>query len=227
VSADGPLTRIGMAPRAEGLSIEAAQAHWRVDHRDVAVGLPGIRGYVQNHVVLRDGRPLLPYAGFDVCAETEWDGLAEMRAAFASPHYQGTVRDDERKLIDGARFSLALTRRRVLAAGEPDGDPVKLLTFLRAHPTASAEALVDTLAGPYAAAVLAGAAPLRHELLVVDRGAHDGDRAPCCDVVDITWFRDPDAALAALTGPLSEAGWLLGGLTFGAERVLARPLRMV
>ena len=223
--AEAPITRVGLAPRAAGLTLAAAQSHWRTEHRDLALGLPGLRGYVQNHAILRDGVPLLPYPGFDVCAETEFDSVESMRTAFASEHYQSTVRGDEAHLIDGDRFMLALTRRRVLADGEPPDGAVKLMTFLRAHPMSDPRALVDVLAGPYAEAANE-VSPRRHELLITEARAHEGEQAPCCDVVDVLWFAQPDDALRAVLGPLSErAGWLLGGLAFGTERLIAAPLR--
>jgi uncharacterized protein (TIGR02118 family) len=216
---------VGLAPRAAGLTLAAAQSHWRTEHRDLALGLPGLRGYVQNHAILRDGVPLLPYPGFDVCAETEFDSVESMRTAFASEHYQSTVRGDEAHLIDGDRFMLALTRRRVLADGQPPDGAVKLMTFLRAHPMSDPRALVDVLVGAYAEAANE-VSPMRHELLVTQVRAHEGEQAPCCDVVDVLWFAQPDDALRAVLGPLSErAGWLLGGLAFGTERLIAAPLR--
>lgn len=219
------LVRVGMAPRAAALGYEEAQHHWRTEHRDVALELDGLRGYVQNHAVLRDGRPLLAYPGFDVCAETQFDGIEEMRAAFASDHYRRTVRADEAKLIDGSRFLLALTRRRVLIDGDPGEGTVKLMTFLRAASPPRGE-LGEVLAGQYAAAARE-ASPLRHEQLIVEPAWHEGEQPPCCDAVDLLWFADAEAALAALTGPLSErAGWALAGHAFGAERALVRPLRM-
>jgi uncharacterized protein (TIGR02118 family) len=219
------ITRVGLAPRAPGLTLAAAQSHWRTEHRDVALGIPGLRGYVQNHAILRAGAPLLPYPGFDICAETEFDDLQSMRSAFASEHYQRTVRGDEAQLIDGRRFMLALTRRRVITDREPPEGAVKLMTFLRAHPMSDPATLVDVLAGPYAGAVNE-VSPLRHELLITQAAAHEGELAPCCDVIDLLWFAQPDGALRAVLGALSErAGWLLGGLAFGTERLIAAPLR--
>jgi len=225
MTAPGPVSRVGLAPRAAGLSVAAAQEHWRSGHGDLALGLPGLRGYVQNHAVLREGRPLLPYPGFDVCSETEFDDIDSMRAAFASEHYQQAVRADERSLIDGSRFMLALTRRRVIAAGDPGPEAVKLITFLRAHPSFGPDALADLLAGPYAQAA-ALARPRRHEQLITERDWHAGDLPACADAVDMLWFDEPQAALDALRGPLGDrGGWLLAGVAFGAERVIARPLR--
>jgi len=224
-SRDGSLVRVGMAPRAVGMTMAQAQEHWRTTHGDVALSIPGLRAYVQNHQVLDGDRPLLPYPGFDVCAETEFDDVESMRAGFASEHYQVAVRADEANLIDGSRFMLAITRRRVLHDGAPPDDGVKLITLLRAHPAASPAELADVLAGPYAQAV-AAARPLRHEQLITIPEAHAGDRPACCDAVDELWFADPAGALDALRGPLSqEPGWILAGRAFGSERLIARPVR--
>lgn len=219
------ITRVGLAPRAAGLDYAACQRHWRTAHADAALGIPGLRAYTQNHAVLRDGRPLLPYPGFDVCAETQFDDLAAMDAGFASAHYQGAVRSDESNLIDRARFAVLVCERRVVAEGSPPADAVKLLTFLRAR-DAPAQ-LAAALAGPYAAAV-ASARPLRHEQLIGLPEAHGPGREPAaCDAVDVLWFADPDAALTALLGPLAEhAGLALAGAAFGSERLLARPNRV-
>ena len=214
-----------MAPRVEGLTFEAAQEHWRTEHGDVASGIPGLQSYVQNHAVLRSGTPLLAYAGFDACSELEFADFDAMRAGFASEHYQTAVRADERGLIDKSRFMMALTRRRVLAGGAPPEGAVKLMSVLRAHPNSNPRALVEALEGPYAEAAQE-AQPIRHELLVTDAEEHEPTLPPCCDAIDILWFGSPDDALGALTGVLSQRpGWLLAGVTFGAARLIAQPIR--
>jgi uncharacterized protein (TIGR02118 family) len=164
------LVRIGMAPRAAGLTPAECQSHWRTAHADAARSLPGLLGYVQNHAVLRDGEPLLPYPGFDVCAETEFDDLEAMDAAFASEQYRGAIVADELKLIDKARFTHALCERRELR--DADG-PVKLMTFLREEHDLDVD-----------------------ELLIVRHDFHEGRPAAPFDAVAIRWFADPDAALA-------------------------------
>jgi uncharacterized protein (TIGR02118 family) len=209
------------------LSIAQAQAHWRTAHGDVASGIPGLRSYVQNHQVLRDGVPALPYPGFDACSELEFDSFDAMWSGFGSEHYQSAVRADEANLIDKTRFTMALTRRRVLAGGEPPEGAVKLMSFLRVHPTATTHELVETLEGPYADAVQE-AGPLRHELLVTQPEAHQASVPPCCEAIDVQWYASPDDALEALTGTLSDRpGWLLAGRTFGVARLLAQPIRQL
>jgi uncharacterized protein (TIGR02118 family) len=221
------ITRVGMARRVASLSVAAAQEHWRTAHGDVASGIPGLRSYVQNHQVMHDGVPLLPYPGFDACSELEFDDFDAMWSGFASEHYRSAVQADEANLIDKTRFTMALTRRRVLADGDPSVDAVKLMSFLRVHPAATAEELVETLQGPYAEAVqMAG--PVRHELLVTDPEAHPPSVPPCCEAIDIQWYPSPGEALGALTGALSERpGWLLAGRAFGVARLLAHPIRQL
>jgi len=221
------ITRVGLAPRRPGLSFEAFQRHWRSEHADAAAAIPGLRGYVQNHAVLAEGRPLLPYPGFDACAETEFDSLASMAAGFASRQYQGRVQRDELLLIDKTRFFLLLCERRICLDAEPPVGAVKLLTFLRRHPASEPGALVDVLAGPYAEAV-ASARPVRHEQLVVLREARADGPPPACEAVDVLWFPTPDRALGFLTSDAAAAaGATLAGVSFGSERLLASPLVVV
>lgn len=221
------IVRVGTAPRAPGLDYEAFQERWRSRHASLAAGLPGLRGYVQNHAVLERGRPLLPYPGFDACSELEFDSLQAMDDAFASEHYRQAVVADERELIDKARFALLLAERRVLLDGEAAGGAVKLLTFLPLDPRGSHEDLAEVLAGPYRRAV-AAAGPLRHEQLVEIPGAHEGRLPALCAAVDVLWFRAPGDALEALAGEAGHrAAYELAGASFGAARLVARPLRIV
>jgi uncharacterized protein (TIGR02118 family) len=208
-----PMTvvRVGMAPRAAGLTPEQCQAHWRSAHADAARSLPGLRAYVQNHAILRDGRPLLPYPGFDVCAETEFDDLAAMDAAFASEQYRGAIVADEQRLIDKTRFAQALCERRVLAEG--DG-ALKLMTFLRRHPAAGEQAFLAALSG--------------HEQLIVRHDLHAGRPPAPFDAVEVLWFADAEAAVAHTAGAAAQdAAYHRAGVLFGAERVVARPNRVI
>lgn len=221
------ITRVGMAPRAAGLTYASFQEHWRSEHAGLAGELPGLRGYVQNHSVLREGRPLLPYPGFDACSEIGFDSLTAMDEAFASEHYLGAVTADEHALIDKTRFALLLSERRVLLDGEADESAVKLLTFLPVDPRSTSAALADLLAGSYRAIVLE-AGPIRHEQLLEIPGAHEGRLPAVCAAVDILWFANVEDALRFVHGDAGhQAGYALAGTAFGLERVLARPIRIV
>jgi uncharacterized protein (TIGR02118 family) len=221
------IVRVGMAPREPSLGFEGFQEHWANEHGALAGTLAGLRGYVQNHAVLRNGRPLLPYPGFDACSELSFDSLEAMDEAFDSDHYRRNVTADEQALVDKTRFSMMLTERRVLAEGDAGDGAVKLLTFLSADRNAGADALAETLAGPYRDAV-GRAGALRHEQLLVIPGSHDGRMAPMADAVDLLWFADAEVALAFLGSEAAfAAGYTLAGRAAGTQRLLAREVRVV
>lgn len=221
------ITRVGMAPRAKGLTYTTFQEHWRSEHAGLAGELPGLRSYIQNHAVLDEGRPRLSYPGFDACSEISFDSLAAMDEAFASEHYLGAVTADEHALIDKSRFALLLSERRILLDGDAGDEAVKLLTFLPIDPRSTREALEQVLTGAYPE-IVADARPLRHEQLFEIPGAHVGHPPPVCAAVDILWFESSEQALAFVLGEVGHrAGYALAGTAFGLERVLARPIRIV
>jgi uncharacterized protein (TIGR02118 family) len=245
------VVRVGMAPRARGLDFETFQERWSTGHAALAATLEGLRGYVQNHALLAGGRPLLPYPGFDACSELCFDSLEAMDAAFDSDHYRNVVTSDEQSLVDKSRFGLMLTERRVLSggeagefgeraeagedteagecgeSGEAGEDAVKLLTFFSVDRNSSHAELSDALAGPYREAV-AAAAPLRHEQFLLIPGAHDGRRSPMADAADMLWFAGADDALSFVGSDADfAAAYALAGRAFGAQRLLARAIRVV
>lgn len=217
------IVRVGMAPRAAGTTHEAFAAHWRTGHADAAGQLPGLRGYVQNHAILRDGRPLLPYPGFDACSELSFDDLAAMDAAFASEVFRTTVQDDERGFVDKTRFTGLIARRRVLVEGPAREDDVKLLTLWRPAPGRSAAQLSAALADAAAARGAQRAGLRRREQLVEVDGAHAGRWPAACHVIDVEVFDTVEAALAGLDGAAADAPLRdLAGIGQAVGRHLAR-----
>jgi uncharacterized protein (TIGR02118 family) len=215
------ITRLGTAPRAAGLSYTGFQDHWRGEHAGLAGGLPGLRRYLQNHAVLEDGLPVLPYAGFDACSEIEFDSVEAMDAAFASEHYRSTVTADEHALIERSRFMLALMERSVVRDGAPPAGAVKLLSFWRTTARASTAELHDALAEQWVAAT-AGAGHVRHEQLHTLDGVHEGRPGPVCDAVDILTFADLAAAHSfTRSAQATDAEWQLAGIGSCAGRLIA------
>ena len=72
--------------RKDGMSREEFRAYWRDVHGALGARMPGVRRYVQNHVVA-DGAP------FDGIAEMWFDSPADMQAAFTSEAAQEAARD--------------------------------------------------------------------------------------------------------------------------------------
>jgi uncharacterized protein (TIGR02118 family) len=218
----GMITRFGMAPRRAGLTTAQFVEHWRTSHADAAGKIPNLRSYVQLHPVLIDGRLPLPYTHFDACSMLDFDDVASMDAGFASPTYQGEVREDEDKFIDKSRFSMFLSERRVLEPLPEDG--VVLATYVRRHPAASSEEFLEAFTGPWAAT--AGG---RGREQFLPYGERTGRERHAADAIDLRGFDTAEDALEWLTA--EDGGVLadleLAGPAFGTERLLARPYRVL
>ena len=90
---------IALLTRKKGLSHEDFVRHWVETHAPLAHGVPGLRRYVQSHVVGEQTRPDIPTTAVDV------DGIAELwfddKDALERAH--GTA-EMKRLLTDGALF---------------------------------------------------------------------------------------------------------------------------
>jgi hypothetical protein len=220
------ITRTFFAPRRRDMTTAACLDHWRRHHSAIGAQLPRVRGYVQNHGVLDGGRFLLPYPGFDIMPELDWDDLADMDAAIDSPVHEKDSINDEELFIDTSRTGLAVSSRSVLVDGSPGPDPVKLITLIRRAPAATQESLRAALTGPYSA-VVADSGPIRHEALLAlpDR---PGKPPFSFQAIDLLWFATPQDALAFTSSDTAHrAAWHLAGIAYGAERLIARPNRVV
>jgi len=63
---------IGLLTRKEGLSHEDFVKHWLEVHAPLAHAVPGVRRYVQSHIVAERTRPDIP------STDVEIDGIAEL-----------------------------------------------------------------------------------------------------------------------------------------------------
>ena len=214
--------RFGVAPRRTGMSTADFQAYWRERHAPVVCGMPGLTLYHQNHAVLHRGEPLLPWAGFDACAQFGADSPAGFDQAFTSTHYRDAVTPDARQFVDTARGGFVLCAPLSPEAqvhGDLDaplgGERVRLLSFLRAAPQVTAASLADALQ----------ALDLPPDALGrgVWRATVAGQQFSIFDTVEILSFPDPDAALRHVLGGASRARMEpLAGVMRGSERLIAR-----
>lgn len=215
------ITRLGMAPRAAGLSTAEFVDHWRTTHSVAAGRIPGLRRYTQFHPVLVDGRLPLPYPGFDACSLLQFDSPESMDAGFASDVYRDEVMPDEAVLVDKSRFQLFLGEARI--SSEIPGGTVVLLTLLRRHPALTSEEFAAVLDGPWSEW------PGGHEQYVSIGAGRPGRQTDVADAVDVRAFDDAPQALDWLTG--EEQGVAtdvrMAGLGLVVGRVLARTFRVV
>jgi uncharacterized protein (TIGR02118 family) len=94
---------IGLLTRKPGMTHEQFMKHWVEIHAPLAHAVPGLRRYVQSHILEQPTRPDIPTADIDV------DGVAELwyddRAAMAR-----TPRRKPRPCSPMARFLSAGSR---------------------------------------------------------------------------------------------------------------------
>jgi uncharacterized protein (TIGR02118 family) len=95
--------------RRPDLSPEAFFANLRDEHGPMAERIPGLRRYVQNHVVPDPSRP---HPGWDAVIELYWDDWASMEAAWATPEGQAAT-DHLQALADLSRTTWSVVQEHV------------------------------------------------------------------------------------------------------------------
>jgi uncharacterized protein (TIGR02118 family) len=90
---------IGLLTRKDGLTREDFVKHWLEVHAPLAHAVPGVRRYVQSHIVAERTRPDIPTTDVEIdgIAELWYDDRAAMERANASP-------EAKRLHADGALF---------------------------------------------------------------------------------------------------------------------------
>ncbi|TDR90373.1 EthD domain-containing protein [Enterovirga rhinocerotis] len=90
---------IALLKRKDHLTYEEFIEHWTEIHAPLAYDVPGIRRYVQNHIVTRQSRADIPDIPVDAdgVAELWFDDAAAMAKVHGTPQMQ-------RLLADGATF---------------------------------------------------------------------------------------------------------------------------
>ena len=98
--------------RRPELSVEEFQRYWREVHGPIAARIPGLRRYLQCHVLpeLYGGERTPAYDG---AAELWYDDLAAWEAARRSPEVRAAV-EDERNFIDHSKTVLFFTEEHVI-----------------------------------------------------------------------------------------------------------------
>ena len=212
--------RFGVAPRRTGMASTDFQAYWKDQHAPVVCGMPGLRLYHQNHAVLHRGEPLLPWPGFDACAQFGAEDPGGFDTAFTSEHYRGPVTDDARRFVDTTRGGIVLCGSPLCVSGSIEapigGDAVRLLSFFRCAPSVALATLGDGLRMLEAPADALGRA-------VYGAVPEAGKPPGIFDAIEILAFPHADAAVAhVLGGEARRRMEPLAGAIRGTERLIAR-----
>lgn len=178
--------------RKAGMSVDEFQTYWRTRHPDAVTKLPGIRRYVQSHV--------LP-AAYAKGAEPVHDGIAEvwaddtdaLRAMTTSPAHR-TVIEDEAKFIDRTRMGFIVTEEHVAKDGF---GAVKAIEFFTRRPDLSVEDFQRHWRGAHAALAIKVPGVRRYVISATRASAYGGGRAPAYDGAALMWFESADTLKAA------------------------------
>ena len=95
--------------RRPDLSPEAFFANLRDEHGPMAERIPGLRRYVQNHVL---SDPKREHPGWDAVIELSWDDWESMEAAWATPEGQAAT-DHLQALADLSRTTWSVVEEHV------------------------------------------------------------------------------------------------------------------
>jgi uncharacterized protein (TIGR02118 family) len=90
---------VGLLTRKHGLSHEEFVKHWYEIHAPLAYAVPGVRRYVQSHILAERTRPDIPTTDVEIdgIAELWYDDLEASERASATP-------EAKRLHADGALF---------------------------------------------------------------------------------------------------------------------------
>ena len=118
VIVDGPIggtlvKGIYQLKRMDGMSVDEFRKYWLEIHGNLGSKLPGLRHYVQSHLV--DEAYLYARPHFDGVAQLWFDSADAMRAAFHSPAGKALA-DDGPKFIDTAALRLFVAQEHIVIA---------------------------------------------------------------------------------------------------------------
>ena len=90
---------IGLLTRKDGWTHERFMKHWVEIHAPLALAVPGLRRYVQNHIQAERTRPDIPATDVEIdgVAELWFDDQAALEAAARTPEMKALH-------ADGAKF---------------------------------------------------------------------------------------------------------------------------
>ncbi len=106
---------VSLLTRKEGLSHEEFVRHWIEIHAPLAHAVPGVRRYVQSHIIGERTRPDIPTTAVDVdgIAELWYDDRAAMERANSSP--EAKILHDDGALFIGHIKSFVVEEKVIIA----------------------------------------------------------------------------------------------------------------
>ena len=177
--------------RKAGMPVDEFQQYWRTRHPDAVTKLPGIRRYVQSHVLptaYAKGEPV-----HDGIAEVWADDTDALRAMTKSPAHPALIADEER-FIDRSKMGIIVTNDHVVRDGSGE---LKAVEFFNRRPDLSVDDFQKHWKGPHAALAAKIPGVTRYVISATRASAYDAGRAPAYDGAALMWFESGDALKAA------------------------------
>lgn len=179
------------------LSRAGFSAHWRDVHGPLALQIPGLRRYVQNHVRDWPGPPVAPppvdgisEAWLDVDGPEDGTG-----GLHADPTYLAGARADESNFLDQNRHDYLRVTEEPVLDGAAHG--LKVVLLARRRPEAEPRRFAAAWSTAEAQRRVPGLTRCVRNTVV---GAPGGSR-PVYDAVDELWWADRESLYAARADP--------------------------
>jgi uncharacterized protein (TIGR02118 family) len=177
--------------RKAGMPVDEFQQYWRARHPDAVTKLPGIRRYVQSHVLptaYAKGEPV-----HDGIAEVWADDTDALRAMTKSPNHPALIADEER-FIDRSKMGIIVTEDHPVRTGSGE---LKAVEFFNRRPDLSVEDFQRHWKGPHAALATKVPGVKGYVISATRTSAYGAGRAPTYDGAALMWFESGDALKVA------------------------------
>jgi uncharacterized protein (TIGR02118 family) len=184
--------------RRPGMSLAAFQEHWRTTHAELIVKLPGIRRYVQNHVLPAQAGGAEP--AFDAVAESSFDDTQAMKTLAKSPEY-AVVLADEQNFIDRATMGMIVTEEHVIKDGPVPPDAVKIVALVNRRSGMPIDEFFRDWREVHGPRVAALPGVCRYVQCHTRRSAYDSGRTPAFDGAAMAWLDGFQALREELADP--------------------------
>ena len=177
--------------RKAGMPVDEFQQYWRTRHPDAVTKLPGIRRYVQSHVLptaYAKGEPV-----HDGIAEVWADDTDAFRAMTKSPFHPALIADEER-FIDRSKMGVLVTQDNVILDGAGE---LKAVEFFNRRPDLSVDDFQRHWKGAHAALAAKVPGVKRYVISATRSSAYSAGRTPVYDGAALMWFDSGDALKGA------------------------------
>jgi uncharacterized protein (TIGR02118 family) len=217
------VVRMGLINKPEDWSVARFRAHWRENHAPLAAGLPGLRSYVQNHVIDSEQRGISFRRGPenpDGISQLTFDSEESMRSAIATEVGPLLVEDENRFI---GRLRIVTVKPHVVVAPPAPGRALKRMSLLRRREDVSPEVFAHEWQAVHGPLVrqLPGVRGYCQNLIVgrqSPKGVDVGYEGLPIDGIVELWFSDTSAIDAAFGSPagretMAHAAKFIGEIT--------------